>query len=310
MKKGNIAFIVILLLLLALSSSSFYIVYEDEVAVVKTLSEIKKVVISSQDQEMVKKNFQTNGTTDVEILMEKGLHFKIPFIQTVEKYTSKYLTYVSMPELINTNDGRRIEIQMYAQYRIMDPLTYKNVVQTTTNANRKIDDTVYPVVIQSANNLIFDDFFKGSILEDLINEKQGVLNEDLVAKFGLYVSDIGINRKTFPASNIESIESKMSLQIEKESELLIAEGDAFYLSEQASTDRQKAEIIAKAVEEAAITKAEADAEAVKIYQESLQKDISFYEFIKRMEIYTSIEDSTLFLDSDNDFLKFINGYDN
>jgi membrane protease subunit HflC len=310
MKKGNVFALVVVLLLIGLSSMSFYIVYEDEVAVVKTLSEIKKIVISSQDHDMVMQNFEVNGTTNVEILQEKGLHFKIPLIQTVEKYTSKYLTYVSLPELVNTNDGRRIEIQMYAQYRIMDPVTYKNVVQTVSNANRKIDDTVYPVVIQSANNLVFDDFFKGSILEDLINEKKDALNQDLVSKFGLYVSDIGINRKTFPASNIESIESKMSLQIEKESELLIAEGDAYYLSEQASTDREKAEIIAKAVEEAAVTRAVADAEAVRIYQESLQKDISFYEFTKRMEIYSKMTDSTLFLDSNNDLVRFINGYDN
>jgi membrane protease subunit HflC len=100
----------------------------------------------------------------------------------------------------------------------------------------------------------------------------------------------------------------MSKQIEKESEKLIAEGDSAYQKAKATTDRQRKELIASAIEKAAITKAEADAEAIKIYQQSLNKDLEFYKFIQRMNIYKNLKDTTIFLDKNNDLLEYINGY--
>lgn len=139
--------------------------------------------------------------------------------------------------------------------------------------------------------------------------KQDALNDQLVQEYGLYVSDIGINRKSFPESNITNIEEKMAKEIEKDSEKLIAEGDSEYLQAQAQTDRQKAEIVSAAVEEAAIIKAAADANAIRIYQESLQKDLSFYQFITRMDIYKNVKGTTVFLDGDNAIFDLLDGYE-
>jgi membrane protease subunit HflC len=300
---GMLIFIGVILL-----SSSLYIVNEDEVAVVKVFSNMIAVVVENQDVNTVSKNLKNNKLEDIKIINEKGLHFKIPFIQTVEKYSSKYFTYTSNEELINTKDGRRIDIQMYAQYRVIDPVQFKMAVGNISNANRRLDDTVYPVVIQSANNLVFNEFFYKSKLEEMIKEKLTTLNDELVSSFGIYVSDVGINRKNFPPANIESIEKKMTMQIEKESEKLKAEGDSQYLKKKASTDRKKAELVSKAVEEAAVIKAQADAEAIKIYQDALNKDLNFYKFIKTMEIYKNLKDKTIFLDKNNDIFELVNGY--
>lgn len=305
--KKNIILGIVALVGIILLSSSMYIVNEDEVAIVKTFSNINAVIVEPQDAEVVEKNLKNSKIKNVNIIKEKGLHFKIPFIQTVEKYSAKYLTYNSRQETINTKDNRRIDIQMYAQYRIVDPVQFKIAVSDISNANRRIDDTVYPVVIQAANNLSFNEFFK-NILGDMIDEKQGVLNDELVSGFGIYVSDIGINRKNFPPANLESIETKMTMQIEKESEKLRAEGDSYYVQKKANTDRQRTEIISKAVEDAAVIKAAANAEAIKIYQEALNKDLNFYKFIQTMEIYKSLKDTTIFIDKNNDIFEFINGY--
>lgn len=308
MKKGQIIFLVILFIAIIGVSSSAYIISEDEVAVVKQLGRIKTVIINSPDADIVSNNLIVNKNNEVTINISKGLHFKIPFFQEVQKYDSKYLTYKSRQEKINTKDNRSLDIQMYAQYRIIDPAKFNQAVISVDRANSVMDKRLYPVVIQSANRLVFNDFFQNEVLEQHIDEKLDGLNTQLLKEFGIYVTDVGVNRKTFPQDNVPSIEAKMSKQIEKESEKFIAEGDAAYQKAKATTDRQRKELIATAVEVAALTKAEGDAESIKIYQESLKKDLGFYKFIQRMNIYKDIKDTTIFLDKDNDLLEFINGY--
>lgn len=306
MKKTIIGIIIVLVAIIGLSSS-VYIVNEDEVATIKNLGKIVAVVVEAKDADMVAKNIEANGM-DVEVIPEKGLHFKIPIIQSVDKFTSKYLTYLSNQETINTKDSRRIEIQMYAQYRIMDPVTFQLALGTKAQANKQMDDSVYPLVIQSVNTLDFNEFFYLNTLEEVLTSRKDIVNKELLEEYGLYISDIGINRKKFPLANIQSIEEKMTLEIQKESEKLTAEGDSEYVQKQAMADREKAEIVSAAVEEAAIIKAAADAEAIKIYQESLGKDLSFYEFITRMEIYKEMNGKTVFIDKNNDIFELLNGY--
>lgn len=306
MKKTIIAIILALVAVFGLASS-LYIVNEDEVATIKTLGKIVAVVVETKDASIVTENLETNGM-NVTVIPEKGLHFKIPFIQTVDKFSAKYLTYISNQETINTRDSRRLEIQMYAQYRILDPVTFQLALGTKAQANKQMDDLVYPLVIQSVNTLDFNEFFYQNTLEDIVTSRQNIVNEKLLQDYGLYITDIGINRKKFPLANVQSIEEKMTMQIQKESEKLTAEGDSEYVQKQAMADREKAEIVSAAVEEAAIIKAAADAEAMRIYQESLNKDLSFYEFITRMEIYKEMSGKTIFIDRNNGIFELLNGY--
>lgn len=300
--KKSIVFVVIAVIALVLVSSSFYIVGEDEVAVVKSIGKIVGVVINPGDLNEINDDMYST----IKVNDQKGLHFKVPFIETVEKYSAKYLTYTSVPEQVNTIDSRLVEIQMYAQYRVIDPAKFNQKVVTKSEANKRMDEEVYPTVINSVNKLEFNEFFDQEMLENLLDDKQQALNARMVSEFGLYVSDIGINRKTFPISNMATIEEKMTKEIEKESAQSIAEGDSIYNQKIAIVDAAKAQVIANAVEEAAVIKAEADAEAIRTYQASLAVDLDFYRFIQRMEIYKNIKGSTIFLDKDNAIFTYIN----
>ncbi len=304
MKKLILPILIVVALLVL--SSSVYIVREDQVAVSKVFSKVKSVVISGADQDEVVENLQRKNLNNVAVITEKGLHFKMPFVQSVETYTSKYLTYISNEELINTADNRRLKIQMYAQYRIVDPARFNAVVGSRSEANNRMDEYVYKTVINSANTLVFNEFFYQNTLEDLLNEKKADLNEKLLDKLGIYISEIGINRKTFPESNIATIEEKMAKEIEKESAQSTAEGDSEYNQKVAEVDARKAKVIADAVEKAAVIKAEADAQAIRTYQEALEVDLDFYKFMERMKIYKQMKDNTVFLDKNNDLLNYLN----
>lgn len=309
MKKSGIFIVFLAVIAVFIISASYYIVYEDEVAVIETFGKLTSTVVNVEDLDKVNANLKKSGYEDISVTSQKGLHFKIPFIQNVRKYSSKYMTYQSAEELINTLDNRRIQIQTYAQYKVADPVGFTIAVGGNFRlAHNRMDEYVYKTVINTANQLSFNEFFYKETVENLLNEKLVQLNEKLVSDFGIYISDIGVNRKTFPANNIATIEQKMSKEIEKESEKLTAEGDSEYNQAQAVADREWAEIVAKAREEAATIRAQADAQALKIYQESLNKDIEFYRFIKRMDLYKTMQNKTIFLDEKSDILRYMDGY--
>ncbi|MBU3812631.1 MAG: hypothetical protein H9893_13385 [Candidatus Niameybacter stercoravium] len=307
--KFKIATAFVGIVALFLLANSVYIVEPDEVATIQRFGAIKSAVIREGKYDIVSEGLkQYESLQNVSLVSERGLLFKAPFIDQVEKYSAKYLTYTSTPETINTSDKRKLDIQMYAQYRIENPAIYKMKVGSLSKLNQLMDDNVYPVVIQSANKLTFDQFFDDTIMSDMMEERRQELNKTLVVQYGIEVADIGIYRKNFPQSNIASIEDKMSKEIQKESERLRAEGDAYYTKSTSETNRREKEIIAKATEESAIIRAEAEREALEIYQSSLTKDLEFYRFIQRMNAYKDLEGKTIFIDEDNAFLKYLDGY--
>jgi membrane protease subunit HflC len=296
---------IIALAALVLLSNSFYIVREDEVAVLYRLGRVDRVIVNPIDRELVQSGLESKGLS-ASILTKKGLNFKVPFIETVESYSSKYQTYISESATINTFDSRRIDLSIFAQYRVVNPALFNMTIGLLNYSGSVMDDRVYPAVIQTANTLAFNEFFDKDKVTEALDSKRDELNKDLTSQFGLYIVDIGIFRKNFPQANIASIEEKMTQEIQKESEKLMAEGDSLLVQSKAETDRIKDETVAKALEEAAVIKAEADAEAARINEEALRVDVEFYRFIRRMETYRNMKDTTVFLDQSNDFVNYIN----
>jgi len=300
---------IILVVVFIIMPNFVYTVEPDQVATVKRLGVIEKAIIKPETEAAVSASMKDNqALKDVTFISRRGLFFKVPFIDQVSTYDAKYLTYISLLETINTSDRRKLDIQMYAQYRIINPAIYQITVATESNRKQLMDSNVYPVVIQSANKLKFEEFFNAEMMQTMMDEKRELLNKTLEKEYGIEVIDIGIYRKNFPQSTIASIEEKMIKEIQKESEKLRAEGDAFYTTSTAATNREQKEIIAKATEESAIIRAEAERQALEIYRATMSKDVEFYKFIQRMNAYKQLKDTTIFVDKNNSFLKDLQGY--
>lgn len=303
--KRLIATGIVLIAVIILLGTSLYTVKEDEVAVIKRLGRMDRVIVNTMDTDIVEEGFK-NKDMSVSVKTKKGLNIKIPFIETVQTYSAKYLTYISESATINTFDSRRIDLTMFAQYRVVNPALFNMKLGDIRNAVSLMDDRVYPAIIQTANTLAFNEFFDKNKITVALDEERDELNKSLVRDFGLFVVDIGIFRKNFPQANIASIEEKMTQEIQKESEKLMAEGDSQLRQSKAETDRKKKETVATAIEEAAVIRAEADAEAARIIEEALKVDIEFYKFISRMDSYKNLKDTTVFLDPSNDFINYLN----
>lgn len=297
---------IIVIALVVLLANSFYIVREDEVATVRELGEVKRIVVDATNVDAQLQNDLDSRFKDVVIDTNKGLKFKMPFITTVEKDTSKLLTYVSSMAKINTKDKIKYEISMYAQWQITHPGIFRSSLGTISRANSKIDEIAYAVVIDRINRLSNNDFLYDKIaLDTVLDEAMTELNKNLASQ-GIRLNDIDVFRTILPVSNIESTYKKMVAEREAIAQQIRSEGLELYQNTVADTDRSVAEIKAEAIESSEKIKGEADATALEIYADGFSKDPEFYEFWRTMKSYeTTIDEETiLYIDKNNQYLEF------
>lgn len=297
---------IILVAIIVLVSNSFYIVREDEVATVRELGDIKRIIVDSTNTDAQLQNDMDTRFKDVIVDTNKGLKFKMPFITTVEKDSSKLLTYVSNMAKINTKDKIKYEISMYAQWQITHPGIFRSSLGTISRANSKIDEIAYAVVIDRINRLSNNDFLYDKIaLDTVLDEAMTELNNNLASQ-GIRLNDIDVFRTILPVSNIESTYKKMVAEREAIAQQIRSEGLELYQNTVADTDRSVAEIKAEAIETSEQIIGEADATALEIYANGFSKDPEFYEFWRTMKSYetTIDEDTILYLDKNNQYLEF------
>ena len=304
----NLVFLLVIIILLLSVKSFIYIVAENEVAVVSVLGDIKKVIVDKDNTLAIEQNKIDSRFSNVEIVNEKGLFFKIPFITTVNKNTSKLITYKSNSANIVTQDKIKYKVALYAQWEISHPGLFKTSLGTISKANAVIDEVVYAVIIEKINTLSSDTFLtdKNRVMDELEKSKLQ-LNTELAAK-GIVLRDIEIYRTILPDSNIESTHQKMVAERQAVAQKTRSEGKELYRTTVARTDREVKEIESAAIEEAEMIRGSADAEALEIYANAYSADPEFYEFYKSLESYkTSFdENTTIYLDKNNPYLKYFN----
>lgn len=304
--------IIVIFVIIVFLTNCFYIVREDEVATVRELGEIKRVIVDSNSDFAQKQNDLDPRFKDVIIDKNKGLKFKMPFITTVEKDTSKLMTYISNTAKINTKDKIKYEISMYAQWEITHPGIFRSSLGTVSRANSKIDEITYAVVIDRINRLSSNDFLNNIDALDLIlDEAMSELNNNLATQ-GIRLNDIDVYRTILPPSNIESTYKKMVAEREAIAQQIRSEGLEIYQNTVADTDRDVAQIKASAIEESEKVRGEADATALEIYASGFSKDPEFYEFWRTLKSYeeTIDADTVMYIDRNNEYLKFFSNGSN
>jgi len=217
---------------------------------------------------------------DVKIIKRKGLFFKIPYIMDIEKVTDKLLTYISNSKKVNTREKKQYIVTMYAQYNITHPGLFFLSLGTVSKANGILDDLIYPTIIKKINKIYSEEFLTDKdVLYALLDEGLTELNET-VKEYGIVVRDIEIYRTLMPPANIESAYNKMSAERQAIAMEIRSEGKEQYDMTVSMVDKEKAELIAKAIEESERIYGEADAEALQIYADGFSVDPEFYEFTR------------------------------
>ena len=257
--KWIIPIAVVAILILVLLPSFFFTIDETEQAVVLRFGEIR------------------NSIT------EPGLYLKTPFVDTVRKFDKRLQIYDVDAERIYSRDKKTILMDTYALWKIVDPQKFIETMKSEQIALTRIDDVVYSNVRNAFGKLDFDDVISGQ-RKDVLDEITRLSARDM-ADFGLEIVAVRVKRADLPDENRNAVFNRMKSERIQEASLIRAEGDREARKLMAEADKQAQILIAEAQKEADIIIGTGDASALAIYAEAYNQDPSFYEFMKRLEVY-------------------------
>ncbi len=238
---------------------------------------------------------------------EPGLHFKIPFIQSVEKFEKRILDYDSDPKEIITQDKKTLVVDNYAKWQIVNIKTFYETVRNEGMAQLRLDDIIYSDLRNELGKYSFNDIVTNKRKE--IMEAVTALTQEKCNQYGIRIIDVRLKRVDLPQQNEGSVFERMRAERNRQANLFRSEGEEEALKIRADTDKQSTIIMAEAYQQAESVRGEGDARALTIYANGYNRDTDFYQFMRTLEAYqtTLKEKTTIVLPPDSDFLKFIKG---
>jgi membrane protease subunit HflC len=242
-------------------------------------------------------------------IKESGLYFKFPFINNVEFLDKRILDlgHDGTSREVITADQKRIIVDAYAKYRIVDPVVFYQSVRSESGLVRRL----YPVLEAHIRENI-GRFSLINLLNEARSEVMQLIQHGVSAeaeKFGIEIIDVRIKRADLPEENSAAIFRRMQTEREKEAKEIRAEGEQAAQEIRSKADKLRREIISGAIRESYEIKGQGDAEAARIYNEAFKVDEEFFHFYRSMIAYSKSfsESNTKFiLSPNNSFLDILN----
>jgi modulator of FtsH protease HflC len=241
----------------------------------------------------------------VRIINEPGLFWKIPVVQTVDYFDKRILDLDTAPQEVTASDQKRLVVDAFARYRIIDPLLFYQTVRE----ERRVRSRLGPIVESAIRRVL-----GGSTFEEVVRDKREELMKHIAQQvneegkeFGLEVVDVRIKRADLPEQNSKNIFDRMRAERQREAAEFRAEGGAQGIRIRADADRQVTIIKADATREGERTRGEGDAERNRIFAEAFSRDPDFFAFYRSMQAYEQgikPSDTRMLLAPDSEFFKY------
>lgn len=238
------------------------------------------------------------------VIVEPGLHFKLPLLQNVIYYDNRVLDLDPPGQEMPLVDQRRIIVDAFARYRIVDPLLFYQTVRTEANFRDRFGTILNASVRDSLGQAQLGDLLTDSRADVMEEISRGVSRR--APEFGITVVDVRIGRTDLPTETSQSVYNRMRSDRIAQAALLRAQGQETKDRIEAEADRERTIIIADAERESQIQLGLGEAESRGILNDAHGKDPEFYAFMRSMEAYrNSLADgTTMLLSPDSEFFRF------
>ena len=289
MKKAIIIIVIVLALVIGLGSSMFT-VRENEYACTVRFSEI----------------IDTTG--------ESGLHFKVPFVDSVKYFSKATMLYDIPPSEVLTSDKQNMTVDCYVLWKIEDPKKFYQTLGNTTVAEQRLDALTYNALKTVMGTLAQADIINmndGAERNEIYDGIAKNVNE-LAGTYGIGVEDVKIKRFDLPESNLNAVYSRMISERNQIAEKYTADGNYEASIIRNDVDKQVNIMVSNAEAEAAQLEAEGEAEYMRLLAEAYdsQEEKEFYEFTLALDALKQSlngNEKTVILDADSDLAKILMG---
>ena len=288
--KKKAVLIVILVLALLIGLNSFYTVREDQYAARVQFSKI------------------------IEITDQSGLHFKIPFIDSVKYFSKATQFYDIPPSEVLTSDKQNMTVDCYILWSISDPKLFYQTLGSTTVAEQRLDALTYNELKTVMGTLAQSDIINmedGAKRNEIYESISADVNA-LAKTYGINVEDVKIKQFDLPESNLTAVYSRMISERNQMAEKYTADGNYEASIIRNDVDKQVNIIVSNAQAEAAKLEAEGEAEYMRMlaaaYDTEDKKD--FYEFtlaLDALERSLTGDEKTVILDEDSALAQILMG---
>ncbi len=237
-----------------------------------------------------------------------GLYFKLPFVEKIRKFDARVLTLDAEPESYLTAERKRLIVDAFAKWRIVDVEQYykatggDEAIAHSRMANRVNDGLRNQFGVRSLHEVVSGerDLLMANIAEGL--------NATVRESLGIEVVDVRVKRIDLPAEVSEQVFRRMKAEREKEARELRARGTEAGERIRADADRQQTLIMANAYKESEQIRGEGDASASAIYAAAFEKDPEFYAFTRSLTAYRAAfanRDDVLLVEPNSAFFRYL-----
>ena len=240
------------------------------------------------------------------IILKPGINFKIPFIQNVVYLDKRILNLDAPPEEVIASDQKRLIVDAFARFQIVDPLKFYISVGNERVARSRLSTIINSRIRSVLGTQRLQTLLSADRTNQMALIQDGVNTE--AEKFGIKIVDVRIKRADLPQANSEAIYRRMQTEREREAKEFRARGAEMAVTITSTADKEVTVILANANKQSEIMKGEGDGERNKIFAEAFGKDPEFFAFYRSMQAYETAliggETSLIMSPEDSEFFKF------
>ena len=237
---------------------------------------------------------------------EPGLKFKTPFVQQVKFFPQKILSIDPDPEEVILSDQKRLVVDTFARYKIVNMLKFNNTMSNRDQAEAQLDNIINSTARAVLGTVTLDDLLSAK-RDDIMGKIRDQANDAVKDDKGVEIVDVRIIRADLPDATIQAVYDRMRTERQQEATKYRGEGTGAAQATTSDADKQQTIILAEAKKQSQILRGEGEAEATKIYAEAFKKDPDFYAFYRSMQAYReslSGDNTTMILSPDGDFFRY------
>tara|TARA_A100001035_G_scaffold97057_1_gene76097 strand:+ start:249 stop:1112 length:864 start_codon:yes stop_codon:yes gene_type:complete len=239
------------------------------------------------------------------IIMKPGINFKIPFIQNVVFLDKRILNLDTPPEEVIASDQKRLIVDAFARFQIVDPLKFYISVGNERVARSRLSTIINSRIRSVLGTQRLQTLLSADRSNQMSLIQDGVNNE--ADNFGITIVDVRIKRADLPQANSDAIYKRMQTEREREAKEFRAKGAEMAAEITANADKEVTVILANAEKSSQILKGEGDGKRNKIFADAFGRDPEFFAFYRAMQAYEKAligGETSLILSPDSEFFKF------
>jgi membrane protease subunit HflC len=248
----------------------------------------------------------------VDVKEEPGLAFKIPLIQEVVRYDDRILSRDIDPLEITPSDDRRLVVDAFARYRIVDVNQFRQAVGVggIPAAESRLDSILRSTTREILGSVSSNDILSVDRAALMLRIRNSAITS--AEALGIEIIDVRLKRTDLPTENLDATFDRMRAEREREATDERARGNEAAQRIRAQADRTVVELVSDASRQAEIIRGEADARRNNIFATAFSQDAEFFEFYRSLTAYQRAlqgDNSTFVMSPDSEFFNYLKSAD-